>query len=61
MSYFFLRLMSGERKRRMELDMARETELTKQLNEKDKRIEALHDKIGQLQTEMNVIIKNQKT
>lgn len=45
----------------MELDISRELELTKQLNEKDKRIEALHDKIDGLQQEMNVIIRSQKT
>jgi hypothetical protein len=60
-SLLFLRIASGERKRRMELDAAREAELVKQLNEKDKRISALHDKIDQMHDQMNAIIKNQKT
>jgi hypothetical protein len=61
MSWLFLRLASGERKRRMELDSLREAELAKQLNEKDKRISALHDEIDKVHAEMNSIIKNQKT
>ena len=42
-----LHFASGERKARLKLDQEREKELRKQLDAKEKRIDALHDKLAQ--------------
>ena len=47
-SYLMFWLASGERKARLKLDLERENELRKQLREKEKRIDALHDKLLRL-------------
>lgn len=43
-----LKLVSGERKKRLDVDAQREDVLRKQIVEKDKRIDALHDQISKL-------------
>lgn len=42
------KLAAGERKARLKLDLDRENELRKQLGEKEKRIDALHDRLLRL-------------